>query len=183
LFALGASATRGGVWALCHTGENVRALSNLHNELIAQHFRCKELRIGSPATGDNYYPRPALIAKLLRSLKGDNVAFLGPRRTGKTSCLEQIKAQPGHFVPILINLEKHDTVEAWFSEMLAKLRVALAEPKGRMAGLADKATAARACALEGISLKPDYAFARRVFFEICGDQTDDWRAALPSLVA
>lgn len=97
-----------------------------------------ELRIGSPATGDNYYPRPALIKKLLRALERDNVAFLGPRRTGKTSCLEQIKAQPGTFVPVLLNLEKHDTVEAWLSAMLEELRTVLEQPKGRMDELADK---------------------------------------------
>jgi hypothetical protein len=97
-----------------------------------------ELRIGSPATGDNYYPRPALIGKLLRALERDNVAFLGPRRTGKTSCLEQIKAQPGPFVPVLLNLEKHDTVEAWLSAMLAELRRVLDQPKGWKADLADR---------------------------------------------
>lgn len=97
-----------------------------------------KLRIGPPATGDNFYKRPALIKKLLRILEGNNVAFLGPRRTGKTSCLEEIKAQPGQFLPILLNLEKHDTVEAWLSDMLAELRKALAQPKGRMAQLADK---------------------------------------------
>jgi len=97
-----------------------------------------ELRIGSPATGDNYYPRPALIGKLLRALERDNVAFLGPRRTGKTSCLEQIKAQPGPFVPVLLNLEKHDTVEAWLSAMLAELRRVLDQPKTWKAELADK---------------------------------------------
>lgn len=99
-----------------------------------------ELRIGSPATGDNFYKRPVLIAKLLRALKRDNVAFLGPRRTGKTSCLEQIKAEPGDFLPILLNLEKHDTVEAWLSAMLLELRKALAQPKGRFAHLSDKAS-------------------------------------------
>ncbi len=97
-----------------------------------------ELRIGSPATGDNYYPRPALIGKLLRALERDNVAFLGPRRTGKTSCLEQIRAQPGPFVPVLLNLEKHDTVEAWLSAMLAELRRVLDQPKTWKAELADK---------------------------------------------
>jgi len=98
-----------------------------------------ELRIGSPATGGNFYQRPVLIANLLRALKRDNVAFLGPRRTGKTSCLEQIKAEPAQFLPILLNLEKHDTVEAWLSAMLVELRKVLAQPKGRFAHLSDKA--------------------------------------------
>jgi hypothetical protein len=81
-----------------------------------------ELRIGPPATGSNFYKRPALIATLLRALRRGNVAFLGPRRTGKTSCLEEIKANPGEFLPVLLNLEKHDTVEAWLREMVDELR-------------------------------------------------------------
>ena len=65
-----------------------------------------DLRIGPPVTGKNFYQRPALIAKLLRALKRGHVAFLGPRRTGKTSCLEEIKANPDGFIPILLNLER-----------------------------------------------------------------------------
>ena len=52
--------------------------------------------------------------------------------------MEQIKAQPGPFVPVLLNLEKHDTVEAWLSAMLAELRRVLDQPKGWKADLADK---------------------------------------------
>ncbi len=100
-----------------------------------------ELRIGSPATGDNFYKRPALIAKLHRALARDNVAFLGPRRTGKTSCLEEIEANPGHFLPILLNLEKHDSVEGWLAAMLDKLRKALKRPKGWTSRATEKATA------------------------------------------
>lgn len=88
-----------------------------------------ELRIGSPATGGNFYQRPALIALLLRALERDNVAFLGPRRTGKTSCLEEIKAAPGEFQPILLNLEKHDSVEGWLAAMVSELRVTLEQPE------------------------------------------------------
>lgn len=110
-----------------------------------------ELRIGSPATGGNFYKRPVLIAKLLRALKRDNVAFLGPRRTGKTSCLEEIKAEPGQFLPILLNLEKHDTVEAWLSAMRDELRKALDQPKERMARFADK-TASLLAGIQKINL-------------------------------
>ncbi|MBP6702888.1 MAG: ATP-binding protein [Vicinamibacteria bacterium] len=110
-----------------------------------------KLRIGPPATGDNFYKRPALIKKLLRILEGSNVAFLGPRRTGKTSCLEEIKSHPGQFLPILLNLEKHDTVEAWLSDMLTELRKALAEPKGPVARLADE-TASLLAGIQKIEL-------------------------------
>ena len=88
-----------------------------------------ELRIGPPATGLNFFQRPTLIAKLLQALKRGHVAFLGPRRTGKTSCLEEIKAHPEDFLPVLINLERHDTPEAWLASMLTGLRTALDQPQ------------------------------------------------------
>ncbi len=97
-----------------------------------------ELRIGSPATGGNFYKRPALIAKLLRALRRGNVAFLGPRRTGKTSCLEEIKASPGDFLPILLNLEKHDTVEAWLAGMVRELRKTMEQPQPKMTWAKEK---------------------------------------------
>lgn len=56
----------------------------------------------------------------------------------------------------------------------------LAEALSRSDGRGEEA---RASALNGLSLKPDYGFARRMFLEICGDHVDDWRAALPTLVA
>ncbi|RYD85527.1 MAG: ATP-binding protein [Verrucomicrobiaceae bacterium] len=88
-----------------------------------------EIRIGPPATGPNFYKRPLLIGNLLRALKRGNLAFLGPRRTGKTSCLEEIRANPTHFIPILINLEEIDTVEAWLNAMINDLREALEKPQ------------------------------------------------------
>jgi uncharacterized protein len=101
-------------------------------------FYCMELRIGPPATGCNFYKRPGLIASLLRALRRGNVAFLGPRRTGKTSCLEEINANPGEFLPVLINLEKHDTVEAWLQEMLEELRKGADLPVAKGRWTADK---------------------------------------------
>lgn len=106
-----------------------------------------DLRIGPPATGGNFYKRPALLKKMLRALERGNVAFLGPRRTGKTSCLEEIKASPGGFIPILLNLEKRDSVEAWFGDMLAALRQALDQPQGVAGAVGAKA----AKLLSGIS--------------------------------
>ncbi len=97
-----------------------------------------ELRIGSPATGGNFYRRPALIAKLLRALRRGNVAFLGPRRTGKTSCLQEIKAHPGEFLPILLNLEKHGTVNAWLADMVRELRKTMEQPQPKVAWATDK---------------------------------------------
>lgn len=100
-----------------------------------------DLRIGPPATGKNFYKRPALLAKLLRALRRGNVAFLGPRRTGKTSCLEEIKANPGGFLPILLNLERCSTVEGWLEAMLDGLRKALEKPQHQLAWAAEHAGA------------------------------------------
>jgi uncharacterized protein len=118
----------------------------LRNIFIALQIHCMNVRIGPPATGDNFYKRPALIKKLLRILKENNVAFLGPRRTGKTSCLEEIKANPGNFLPILLNLEKHDSVEAWLTAMVSELRKVLEQP----ASLAAHLKARTATLLSGI---------------------------------
>jgi uncharacterized protein len=118
-----------------------RATKWLRNEIVVQYIRCMQLRIGSPATGGNFYKRPALIAKLLRALTRDNVAFLGPRRTGKTSCLEEIKSAPGDFLPILLNLEKHDSVEGWLAAMLDKLRETLEQPESLGSRVKAKAAA------------------------------------------
>ena len=87
------------------------------------------LRLGPPVTADNFYPRPALIARILRALERGNVAFLGPRRTGKTSCLKAILSNPPTgYVPILLNLEKHDTVTAWLTDMVTAVRRELDKP-------------------------------------------------------
>jgi len=97
------------------------------------------IRVGPPVTGDNFYPRPALITRILRALEQSHVVFLGPRRTGKTSCLEEILVNPPTgYVPILLNLEKHDSVIGWLGEMVAAVRAALDKPGQRRLGLFSK---------------------------------------------
>jgi hypothetical protein len=87
------------------------------------------IKVGPPVSDDDFYPRPELIARLLRALEHAHVAFLGPRRTGKTSCLKKIEAAPPTgYVPISLNLEQYDTVEAWLSAMLSKVREELGKP-------------------------------------------------------
>jgi hypothetical protein len=99
------------------------------------------IKIGPPVTGDNFYPRPVLIANLLRALEQAHVAFLGPRRTGKTSCLEQILVNPPNgYVVILLNLEKHDTVNGWLSDMIAEVRKAINKPGPKSSWFAKKGT-------------------------------------------
>jgi hypothetical protein len=98
-----------------------------------------KLRIGPPVIGDDFYPRPHLIQTLTRALNGGHVAFLGPRRTGKTSCLRAIVTNPpAGCVPLLLNLEKHHSITDWLKDMFAATRVALNLPNPKLGWLREK---------------------------------------------
>jgi uncharacterized protein len=87
------------------------------------------IKVGPPVSEENFYPRPALISRLLRALEHSHVAFLGPRRTGKTSCLRNVLATPPTgYVPILVNLEQFDSAETWLLGMLEQVRAELKKP-------------------------------------------------------
>jgi hypothetical protein len=99
-----------------------------------------KIRLGPPATGSNFYPRPALREKLLRALERGNVAFIGPRRTGKTSILEEIHRHPPEGTRVvLLDLEKFDNVKDWLLAMVRKTREELGTPsqKGRLSKAAN----------------------------------------------
>ncbi len=97
------------------------------------------IKVGPPVSEDNFYPRPELIARLLRALEPSHVAFLGPRRTGKTSCLKKIlSAPPTGYVPIFLNLEKYDRVEEWLLAMLEHVRAELNKPGPKAPWLVEK---------------------------------------------
>ncbi len=98
-----------------------------------------KLRIGPPVTGEDFYPRPQLIQTLARALNGGHVAFLGPRRTGKTSCLKAIIANPpAGYVPLMLNLEKHNSITDWLKEMAAATRTALEKPAPKLQWLTEQ---------------------------------------------
>ena len=100
------------------------------------------IKVGPPVSEDNFYPRPELISRLLRALEHSHVAFLGPRRTGKTSCLRKIvSTPPTGYVPILLNLETYDRVESWLSAMLEGVRAELKKPGPKAPWLLDKGAA------------------------------------------
>lgn len=64
--------------------------------------------IGAPATGAKFWPREDITRVLTEGLQNDHVIFPGPRRTGKTSILLNLKATfppPGRVV--LVNAEKY----------------------------------------------------------------------------
>lgn len=88
-----------------------------------------KLKIGNPATGDNFFRREALKNRILRSLERDHVAFVGPRRTGKTSLLKDIESNPPEGVlAVFLDLEEFDSVPAWISAMLARTKRLLSTP-------------------------------------------------------
>ena len=66
-----------------------------------------KLKIGSPVSGDNFYPRKGVIRNLRRALDRDHVSFLAPRRTGKTSVLIHLEeTAPQDHPHLRVNLEK-----------------------------------------------------------------------------
>ncbi len=82
-----------------------------------------KLKIGSPATGDHYFPRTALRGRLLKALNRDHIAFLGPRRTGKTSILRDLeKHPPSDFSALYLDLQGLRSVPAWIALMLKETK-------------------------------------------------------------
>ncbi len=77
--------------------------------------------IGSPPTGSDFYPRQSVIEQLVRALAVDNVLFLAPRRTGKTSILFRLRdVAPAQ--TIFIDLEGLDHPRFWIRSMIDKVR-------------------------------------------------------------
>lgn len=100
------------------------------------------IKIGPPVSAENFFPRPELITRLLHALEGAHVAFLGPRRTGKTSCLKHIVANPPTgYIPIRLNLENHSSVESWLVEMLEKVAQELNKPGPKAPWILEKSAA------------------------------------------
>lgn len=87
------------------------------------------IRIGNPVTGENYFPRQELRKEMLDSLKRDHIAFLGPRRTGKTSFLFSLRDKPPEpIVACYIDLQQLSTVPGWLISMIAETRRCLELP-------------------------------------------------------
>lgn len=123
-----------------------------------------KLKIGSPATGSDFFPRESVRNRLLRALSRDHVAFVGPRRTGKTSILKNIAQHPPTgTAAVFLNLEKFSTVPEWLSALLVLTKkLILGSDKGGWwaeSGKTAKAILARIEKLEvlgnGITLTSD----------------------------
>jgi hypothetical protein len=106
-----------------------------------------KLKIGSPVSGSNFFPRPDVTLRLHKALERDHVSFLAPRRTGKTSVLIHLEesASPDH-PHFRINLETCTTP----SEMMAALMSSLAEEKPRWAQVLGKVKDSALSALNNI---------------------------------
>lgn len=96
----------------------------------------RKLRIGTPATGGNFFPRHRLRDRLLRALQRDHVAFLGPRRTGKTSILQDLANNPPTgVIAIKLDLQGLRSVPAWLNLMLAETKRVLELPPEKLGWL------------------------------------------------
>lgn len=87
-----------------------------------------KLKLGSPVSGDNFYPRPEVAARLRRALARDHVSFLAPRRTGKTSILIHLQETAPEVHPHLrINMETRTSP----TEMMSALMSAFSKDQPR----------------------------------------------------
>lgn len=114
-----------------------------------------KLKIGSPATGDHYFPRTALRRRLIKALSRDHIAFLGPRRTGKTSILRDLERNPPTGTSALyLDLQGLRNVPAWLALMLKETKKLLQTPPDKLAWLktAGRNTVSLLKRLEQISL-------------------------------
>lgn len=95
--------------------------------------RIMKLKIGTPATGDNFFLRNRLRDRILRALQRDHLAFLGPRRTGKTSILREIESHPPEGIAaVYLDLQGLRSVPAWLNLMLNAARQLIQEPPDRL---------------------------------------------------
>jgi len=79
------------------------------------------IMIGSPPTGEDFYPRKPVIKQLIRALQAEHVLFLAPRRTGKTSVLLHLR-EVAPAKAIFIDLEGFDHPRFWVQSMISALR-------------------------------------------------------------
>lgn len=79
-----------------------------------------QITIGSPVTGNDFFPRDQVITQLLRALKAEHVLFLAPRRTGKTSVLLNLKEHASART-VFKNLEEFDHPRLWIKAIAEEL--------------------------------------------------------------
>lgn len=117
--------------------------------------RPSKLKIDSPATGDHFFPRTNIRQRLVRALARDHIAFLGPRRTGKTSILLDLQnSPPSGISAVYLDLQGLRSVPAWLNLMLKETKGILETPPDKLAWLkqSKKATGGLLKRLEQITV-------------------------------
>ena len=80
----------------------------------------RRIVLGSPATKDDYYPRDKISRKLRLALEVEHVLFLGPRRTGKTSVVLDLREKS--VIPcIFLDVEQFSHPQLWIEAMVREL--------------------------------------------------------------
>lgn len=75
-----------------------------------------KIKIGSPVTGSDLFPRDQVVERLIRAIQAEDVLFLAPRRTGKTSVLLHLRDQAT--VPtVFLDLEGFSHPRLWIEAM------------------------------------------------------------------
>ena len=101
------------------------ATKMLHYGSVVSSGGVMKIRIGSPVSGEYFYPRQKIINRLNKTLEGDNISFLAPRRTGKTSILFHLRDHcPEDNPHFFVNLETCTTP----LQMIASLLVPFIKP-------------------------------------------------------
>ena len=79
--------------------------------------------VGKPVSGENFFPRNAVIEKIYRKLDGgDNLFMSAPRRVGKTSIMYWLKDNPRkNYAFIYISTEAVDNSEDFFKKLFDEL--------------------------------------------------------------
>ena len=105
-----------------------------------------KLKIGSPVSGANFFPRPDVIFRLRRALERDHVSFLAPRRTGKTSILIHLEESSAEGHPhFRVNLEVCTSPEQMVNELLKTVRDESSRWGKKSRGLWDKVVESLKC--------------------------------------
>lgn len=79
--------------------------------------------VGKPVSGENFFPRNAVIEKIYRKLaSGDNLFMAAPRRVGKTSIMYWLRDNPRKgYVFIYVNTEAVNSIEDFFKKLFDEL--------------------------------------------------------------
>ncbi len=106
-------------------------------------------------------------------MEQQNVAFLGPRRTGKTSCLQKIIANPPTgYVPIYMDLEQYNSPKQWLKATLDEVLKKLKKPSPKASWLVQNLTRIEEIKVMGQGIK----------LSATKDKSNEWRPIADELI-